>query len=531
MQFANLNLTLRIPEESTMDIIFLGNTCNNSYNIAKSLRAAGHACTLFYDPTFHPQTFPETEDPEIKYDWPSWIHKISLLDKTPSPYEGPSPSFLEKLRNADLIHCEGYYVLWAKKTGKPYFWFPYGSDSAYYLRWSSWLDLPPWTAIPLKFMDATLHCSGINFSQGVITQAYFKKFLDKYYSGYISKNFFPVDTHKFSPQKHNLDQLLHKHKIEKKTHGLIIFNPTRIMFTKKSDYNYGSDILLKILKELRHNNIDFTLIQIIRNGPDDNEFKKIACQYDLEENIIYINWIRRSDLPAWYSSVDVVVNEFKFGGLGSISLEAMSCGKPLVSNMLPSNLPCSTDSEFTWEPPFYPSVPQEKAIQSLTEAALFPEKKMQRGLLSRQWVLDHASYEVAVQKFIHTYEICLNWGHIQTDTHSFADVTDDLFKKIMHAFYKIDKNRRAAFIAKMLDKYPASEKILGLFCIQLQQDHKFERLYSVLVQLKSINLNIMYTPSLLTKFFLIPYMIKRRLKNIFPIYLIFSILKRIVKIK
>jgi len=452
-----------------MHITFLGNTCNNSYNIAKAMIAAGHTCKLYYDPTFHPQTFPETEDPELAERWPSWIHKLTPQDKTAHPYAGPSSRFLRQLSKTDIIHCEGGYLLWAHKTGRPYFWFPFGQDCNYFLKWSFWTDMPnpSHMANSLRFMSAALGAGGINYAQGLSNRAYFKNFMQNYYSGYIGRVYFPINVEKFSPkQSPSIDELLRAKGIDKRARGLLVFNPTRIMFTPQSDYDYGSNLLLEALAELKKKHIDFTLFLCERGIADEELFKKIASNLGIAENLIWLPFIPRAELPQWYNACHIATNDFRPGGLGSICLESMSCGTPLLSCMLPQTDPTYVKGNYTSEPPIYNSNPLSSAVEAFMEAALEPSMAAERGRQCRQWILDNLSYEAVAPKFMEAYESSIAAFSRQRSAFSFppmpAGELELFLQKLRHDSMDIQH------IGWKLDEYPTDPHLLGLLVTALQ---------------------------------------------------------------
>ena len=452
-----------------MRIIFLGNTCNNFYNTAKSLRLAGHDCELYYDPSFHPQTFPEIEDPELAINFPDWIHKLTPQDNTPRPERGPSAQFLRKLATADIIHCEGIYLLWAQKSGRPYFWFPYGQDNNYFLKWSFWVShrTADTIANSLRFMSAALDAPGINYEQGISTRLYFTNFVKKYYTGLISNVFFSLNADKFRPEQDvSIHELLRSKDIGKTARGLIIFNPTRIMFTSKSDYDYGSDLLLEALAELKRKDLEFTLLLCERNVPDEVPFKALAEKLGLSEHLIWLPFIPRFELPKWYGACHIVTNEFRTGGIGSITAEAMACGKPLLTCTLPPTDPTYVKTDFTSEPPIFWSKPLPLAVETLTELAQAPEKAAEHGLKCREWALDNLTYEAVAPKYIVIYTKCIaafTGKHHPLDFPFMPDGALDAFQKELQ-----HDESDVARIGLKLDDYPTDPRLLGLLIAALQ---------------------------------------------------------------
>lgn len=452
-----------------MHIVFLGNTCNNSYNIAKSIRAAGHDCTLYYDPLEHPQTFPEMEDPEVKDSAPLWIRQITHVDKTAFPWDGPSDSFLKLISQADIIHCEGMYLLWAQKAGVPYYWFPYGGDSQLCPRWSHWCDSDCFLAgNALRYLDAAVNAAGINFVQNLSTKHYFKSYILKHFKGVVSKLFFPINTDKFSPIADvSLHELLSSKGVECLPEGIIVFNPTRIMFTAKQSYDYGSDLLLEALTCLKAKGVKFTLLICDRGAHDENTFKALAQRLGIYENIISLPFIPRSELAQWYSASDVVTNEFRHGSLGSVAFEALACGTPLLTCVPKEFNDCA--SFCISAPPIYTSTPLESAVAALEEVAHNPDKARQKGLESRQWALDNVSYSSVARKFIDCYEECIVFSKGLRAPLSYPEMPVSMFKAFVTNELQGSVEDLKCIVSK-LDTYPTDFRLIEILVRVLERE-------------------------------------------------------------
>ncbi|MFG1793519.1 glycosyltransferase [Nocardia sp. NPDC049149] len=96
----------------------------------------------------------------------------------------------------------------------------------------------------------------------------------------------------------------------------------------------GFDVAIKALTELPDTEL------VIAGGPvgddvdDDSEgrrLRRLAMEYGVHERLRMIGPVRRSELPRWYRSADVVLCTPWYEPFGMVALEAMACRKPVVA--------------------------------------------------------------------------------------------------------------------------------------------------------------------------------------------------------
>jgi len=104
-----------------------------------------------------------------------------------------------------------------------------------------------------------------------------------------------------------------------------------------SDSNWGvkgTDVAIKTLSRIK----DEVEVSIIRYGVDFDKTMALASSLGLRLNAlpkVSHDWISE-----YYWDADVVIDQFKFGALGMVSLEAIACGRPVltyVSSEYPEN--------------------------------------------------------------------------------------------------------------------------------------------------------------------------------------------------
>ncbi|MCG2809755.1 MAG: glycosyltransferase family 4 protein [Candidatus Portnoybacteria bacterium] len=77
--------------------------------------------------------------------------------------------------------------------------------------------------------------------------------------------------------------------------------------------------------------LDFPFrILIAGEGPDEKKLKNLAEELNLQDKVLFLGHISHSDLPKYYSMVDVFVRPSLSEGLGNVFLEAMASGLPVI---------------------------------------------------------------------------------------------------------------------------------------------------------------------------------------------------------
>ena len=104
-----------------------------------------------------------------------------------------------------------------------------------------------------------------------------------------------------------------------------------------SDSNWGvkgTDVAIKTLSRIK----DEVDVNIIKYGVDFDRTMALASSLGLRLNAL--PKVSHDGVSEYYWDADVVIDQFKFGALGMVSLEAIACGRPVltyVSSEYPEN--------------------------------------------------------------------------------------------------------------------------------------------------------------------------------------------------
>ena len=100
----------------------------------------------------------------------------------------------------------------------------------------------------------------------------------------------------------------------------------RVLIASDSNWNVkGTDVAIRALSRIR----DKVDVSIIAYGRDLD--KTIALASSLGLNVNVLPKVSHEKLNEYYWNADVVIDRFKLGSLGVVSLEAIACGRPVIT--------------------------------------------------------------------------------------------------------------------------------------------------------------------------------------------------------
>lgn len=113
------------------------------------------------------------------------------------------------------------------------------------------------------------------------------------------------------------------------------YGPRIVLFVGRLAYYKGVDYLVRAMKE-----IDGALL-LVGDGPLEAEMRRLAGATGILDKCAFLGKVSDEDLPLYYHSSDVFVlpSVAPTEAYGIVQLEAMACGKPVVSTNLPTGVP------------------------------------------------------------------------------------------------------------------------------------------------------------------------------------------------
>lgn len=398
-----------------MKIAFFGNICNNLYQIAKALRAhSGFETHLYLENINDPQQLPESDDPQLRNNYPDWIHKGSYL--TPAQLVAPwRSSLVKQFSSHDLIVVSSLGPIFAQFAKKPTAFLCSGGDVTiqpfpleFRFRYTTAREII--TAFIIGFWQRR----GIRTSSRIWSQPFFPfiNALEKLGipQSNVSESYFPVlvDTQKFKVIENTGDNLDPIVKYLVNNFDFILFHPSRIMINpssllKATGQWKQNDLLFRGFARFLQNHPHNRAVLIMperSESPDIPLAKQIIRDLEIEKNVVWLKPPRpfgytRDELIPLYSICDAVADEFGIGWFGSVVLEGLAMEKPVLSyvdKQVMSKL-------YPWHP-----ILSDNSVEGVAEllSRLYAnvDYRRDKGLMGRKWVEEFHSETNAAQIYV-----------------------------------------------------------------------------------------------------------------------------------
>ena len=139
-------------------------------------------------------------------------------------------------------------------------------------------------------------------------------------------------------------------------------------------------------------------------SPDLQLAKELIHRLGIEKHVVWLKGphdrgFDRTAIIPFYAAADVVADEFGIGWFGSVVVEGLAMGKPVL---------CHVDEDvmkqlYPWHPILSPRTPDEIA-STLGELYRDPEARLRRGERGRAWAVEFHSLEQAAARYVRQIE-------------------------------------------------------------------------------------------------------------------------------
>lgn len=410
-----------------MRVNFIGNLANNHYVLAKGMRGLGVDARLYYQEAGY-SSLPQADDPELAdAPLPSWLVPVEHQYTRWQPSYYISPRLQHELAQCDILHAHGTGLIWAAQTGRPFVWHPYGSDLTYLSVHSRALCLSksggrgpipnlPNLFLPLKMQWAIRRASGVFLGwHNALWRDGYTMLHRLGVQDRIRRFHLAIDTERFSPVSETERERLRARLLPNlEVRRPLIFHPTRQSFAAKNALGYkANDRLYRALGEYARGGGVFTLV-IVENGlPDERIAREILSEEGVASRVQWIEPQPRHKLVDWYRAADFTVESFWTGAIGSVPLESMSCGTPVMMHLRTE--PESDDAIFLEPKKLHDELPPILRCSTVSEIATQlqtlsanPEALVSLRAASRNWVERFASIGATSERLLTIYRSILS---------------------------------------------------------------------------------------------------------------------------
>jgi glycosyltransferase involved in cell wall biosynthesis len=407
-----------------MRVHFIGNTANNHYVLAKAMRRHGLDVRLFYQSDGSFQDRPEAEDPEVARERPGWLRPYRRQFRLWQQRDHVSAELLAELARCDIIHAHGVELIWAARTGRPFIWHPFGADIAVWttynrdalIRWKPWPPLPllPHLCLPPRMRGAIGRASAI--ALGWHNNLWERGYLTLRELGVenrVARIHLGIDAEKFAPCTENAerDALLVRLLPEGPRQRPVIFHPARQMFTdtaSKRGYK-ANDRLYRALGRFARKGGAFTLVIVEKGLPDEAAARSLLAELGIADRVAWTPAMPRHQLVDWYRAADITAESFYAGAIGSVALESMACGTPVIMHL---QIEPEPGGGRVFYPPqdLYPALPpiircgsEAEILRELDNTVADPRRLAALRGESRDWIVRYSSADALARRFEELY--------------------------------------------------------------------------------------------------------------------------------
>jgi glycosyltransferase involved in cell wall biosynthesis len=160
----------------------------------------------------------------------------------------------------------------------------------------------------------------------------------------------------------------------------------RVLIASNSDWKVkGTDMAIRALSKIK----DEVEVSIIRYGKDFDKTVELARSLGL--NLHVLEKVSHEEIREYYWSNDIIIDQFKLGSLGMISLEAIACGRPVVTFV------SSEYVDYYREFPLWDVDTEEKIVKAILTA---DERLWQQEYA---YLIRHHNPQIIVKKLLDVY--------------------------------------------------------------------------------------------------------------------------------
>ncbi|WP_461536854.1 glycosyltransferase [Spongorhabdus nitratireducens] len=193
----------------------------------------------------------------------------------------------------------------------------------------------------------------------------------------------PIDEDRYKPLTGQARDLAREKLFEVSGNTLVLFAPARQNWAVK-----GNDKYFRAIQKCKNNGMDVKLV-IPGWGQEVKESKSYCKKLGIEDVVKWIKPVSEGGLIKYFSSTDIVLDQYELGVFGLITPKALSCGAVVVTSYDKSvNSWCFKD-----HPPILAASEDNDIFEHIS--SLYYDRQQLRELsrLSREWVKKEHSKE------------------------------------------------------------------------------------------------------------------------------------------
>jgi glycosyltransferase involved in cell wall biosynthesis len=398
-----------------MKLLFVNNTQNNFFILAKYLRQSGIDASLLIPSNADVSEIHLPQWHDLSVDRASADSQWILFEEVPiqfNPFRfiGSQMRLNKFLRNFDVIVASGLGPIWVRWVKSPFIFLALGRDldQLAIQGWAgdSMKHAPSnWKERTKSFIIRTALRDSLKKAAAVVVAPYQVETAKRL--GLRNLRFLPhvMDTDLLKPMEDSEKRSVRARWRKRLDCDFIFFHPSRQVWVNRDvPICKGNDKVFRAFGKFIKETGKKAKLIVIETGWDVPDSKKLISECGIAEHVIWKQPMKRPDLREYYNVADIVFDQFTVGVFALVAVEAMACGTPVFSyvNPGPDGL-------------FYPEMPPLINVRSIeeifTQLCNLTEDEDYRtnlGKRSRDWIMKYAHWEVAIQEHIDLYQEVLS---------------------------------------------------------------------------------------------------------------------------
>ncbi|MEO6317247.1 MAG: glycosyltransferase [Acidimicrobiales bacterium] len=400
------------PELPGHRVALVGNVANCLLPVALALRSHGIAAELFVGDDAPQVSRPENVDARLAA--APWIRRGHWFPGWSAlvPWRAPVVS---ALRAYDLVLVSGTGPMYAQWSGRPWCWWVSGHDlTATPFPWAFRGTYPSRGRRLAAYPLALWQRRAARRAQRIWVQPFapFKEAIARLHLERppVSSAYLPliVGAGLVGERAGAGDPALAPVLQRMADSELVVLHPSRMLIddgtvARRSGQWKGNDRLIRGIDELRRRRLGLRVLLVLIDSSVSRDVamaRQLIDDLDLHEEVL---WARppgsqsftRPQMAELYRNSDVVAVEFASGWFGTVALEGLAMGRPVLSYI---DEPSMSDLYPGGHPVVSAFEPKE--IADALERLLDPGRRRSLGDAGRRWIAEHHAAEAAGPRYV-----------------------------------------------------------------------------------------------------------------------------------
>ena len=200
----------------------------------------------------------------------------------------------------------------------------------------------------------------------------------------------PVDETKYCPRDSTMrGELENRYQTD-----LICFAPSRHNWALK-----GNDLLIRAFAQLLNLKRGKPILVLCEWGQEIERSRRLIQDLGIQGSVVWVRPLNKMRLINFYNASDLVLDQFTVGTFGTVTPEAMACGKPVIMHFDRQ----VHDWCYSEMPPVITANTQTQIFEAMMRLGSDAGLRATLGVSAREWIEKYHGWQVVAEKQISIY--------------------------------------------------------------------------------------------------------------------------------